>query len=49
MNYDTKFDDLKDVLVEKLFTIVSGKTAQGVQTILGEEVFQKVKSIHLKC
>ena len=28
--YDAKFDDLKDVLVEKLFAIVGGKTAQGV-------------------
>ena len=25
-----KFDDLRQVLIEKLFTILSGKTAQGI-------------------
>ncbi len=41
--YDAKFDALKDVLVEKLFTIVGGKTAQGVTNDLGETVFPKGK------
>jgi DNA-directed RNA polymerase subunit beta len=46
--YDTKFDDLKSVLVEKLFTIVGGKTAQGISNDLGEDVFPKGKKFTLK-
>ena len=43
-----KFDDLRDILVEKLFTIISGKTAQGVVNDLGEVVFPKGKKYTLK-
>ncbi|TDI71212.1 MAG: DNA-directed RNA polymerase subunit beta [Bacteroidetes bacterium] len=46
--YDTKFDSLKDVLVEKLFSILGGKTAQGVTNDLGEVVFPKGKKYTLK-
>ncbi len=46
--YDAKFDELQDVLVEKLFTIVNGKTAQGVFNDLGEEVLPKGKKFTLK-
>jgi DNA-directed RNA polymerase subunit beta len=46
--YDKKFDDLKAILVEKLFAIVGGKTAQGIQNDLGEEVFPKGKKFTLK-
>jgi DNA-directed RNA polymerase subunit beta len=46
--YDKKFDDLKGVLVEKLFTIVNGKTCQGVQNDLGEDVLPKGKKYTLK-
>ncbi|HRV54962.1 MAG: DNA-directed RNA polymerase subunit beta [Flavobacteriaceae bacterium] len=46
--YQKKFDDLKDVLVEKLFEIVSGKTAQGVYNDLGEEVLPKGKKFTQK-
>ena len=46
--YDKKFDDLRDILVEKLFTIVNGKTCQGVQNDLGEEVLPKGKKFSLK-
>ena len=46
--YDTKFDDLQSVLVEKLFTIVGGKTAQGISNDLGEDVFPKGKKFTLK-
>ncbi|MCW5520661.1 DNA-directed RNA polymerase subunit beta [Aureitalea sp. L0-47] len=46
--YDAKFDDLKDILVEKLFAIVGGKTAQGVMNDLGEVVFPKGKKYTLK-
>ncbi|RLD30772.1 MAG: DNA-directed RNA polymerase subunit beta, partial [Bacteroidetes bacterium] len=46
--YETKFDNLKDVLVEKLFSILGGKTAQGVTNDLGEVVFPKGKKYTLK-
>ncbi|MBT8272168.1 MAG: DNA-directed RNA polymerase subunit beta [Bacteroidia bacterium] len=46
--YDKKFDELKSILVEKLFQIVGGKTAQGVFNDLGEEVFPKGKKFTLK-
>ncbi len=46
--YDAKFDALKDVLVEKLFAIIGGKTAQGVTNDLGETVFPKGKKYTLK-
>jgi DNA-directed RNA polymerase subunit beta len=48
VTYDAKFDSLKDVLVEKLFTIIGGKTAQGVMNDLGEVVFPKGKKYTLK-
>ncbi|NDG46237.1 MAG: DNA-directed RNA polymerase subunit beta, partial [Flavobacteriia bacterium] len=46
--YDEKFDALKSILVDKLFTIVNGKTCQGVQNDLGEEVLPKGKKYTLK-
>ncbi|ULC58961.1 DNA-directed RNA polymerase subunit beta [Flaviramulus sp. BrNp1-15] len=46
--YDRKFDDLKAILVEKLFAIVNGKTAQGIFNDLGEEVLPKGKKFTLK-
>ncbi|AXT19415.1 DNA-directed RNA polymerase subunit beta [Flavobacteriaceae bacterium AU392] len=46
--YDNKFDDLKAILIDKLFVIVGGKTAQGVSNDLGEEVFPKGKKFTLK-
>ena len=46
--FDAKFDGLQDALVDKLFTIVSGKTAQGVSNDLGEVVFPKGKKFTLK-
>ncbi len=47
-NYDLKFNGLKELLVEKLFAIVNGKTCQGVQNDLGEEVLPKGKKYTLK-
>ena len=47
-NYDLKFNSLKELLVEKLFAIVNGKTCQGVQNDLGEEVLPKGKKYTLK-
>jgi DNA-directed RNA polymerase subunit beta len=46
--YEVKFQELKEVLVEKLFAIVGGKTAQGVTNDLGEVVFPKGKKFTLK-
>jgi DNA-directed RNA polymerase subunit beta len=46
--YDKRFDDLKAVLVEKLFAIVNGKTAQGIYNDLGEEIIPKGKKYTLK-
>jgi DNA-directed RNA polymerase subunit beta len=46
--YDVKFDELKSVLVEKLFSFLSGKTCQGVMNDLGEEVMPKGKKFTLK-
>ena len=48
LKYETKFEELKSVLVEKLFTIVNGKTAQGVFNDLGEEVLPKGKKFSQK-
>ena len=46
--YDEKFEDLRKVLVKKLFTVLSGKTSQGIYNDLGEEVFPKGKKFTLK-
>ena len=47
-NYDVKFEELRGIMVEKLFSIVNGKTCQGVQNDLGEEVLPKGKKYTLK-
>ncbi|MGA9326509.1 MAG: DNA-directed RNA polymerase subunit beta, partial [Salegentibacter sp.] len=46
--YEAKFAVLQSELVEKLFAIIGGKTAQGVQNDLGEEVLPKGKKYTLK-
>jgi DNA-directed RNA polymerase subunit beta len=43
MEFEVKFVELKDKLIEKLFLIVNGKTSQGVMNDLGEEVLPKGK------
>jgi len=43
IEFETKFVELKDKLIEKLFLIVNGKTSQGVMNDLGEEVLPKGK------
>ncbi len=47
-SYDGKFLELKNVLVEKLYSVLSGKTSQGVFNDLGEEVFPKGKKFTQK-
>ncbi|MEH6406012.1 MAG: DNA-directed RNA polymerase subunit beta [Leeuwenhoekiella sp.] len=46
--YDVKFDEHKNLLVDKLFQLVNGKTAQGVKNDLGEEILPKGKKFTLK-
>ncbi len=48
MEYEVKFQQLKDVLVEKLFTLINGKTSQGVLNDLSEEVLPKGKKYTMK-
>jgi DNA-directed RNA polymerase subunit beta len=47
-SFVSKFDALKERLVEKLFQLVSGKTSQGVFNDLGEEILPKGKKYTLK-
>ncbi len=42
-SFISKFEALKDQLVEKLFNLISGKTSQGIYNDLGEEVLPKGK------
>ena len=39
--YETKQDELKDVLINKLMTLTKGKTSQGVKDFLGDEIIEK--------
>ncbi|WP_298519324.1 DNA-directed RNA polymerase subunit beta [uncultured Kordia sp.] len=48
LEYASKFEELRGILIDKLFTIVNGKTSQGVQNDLGEEVLPKGKKFTLK-
>ena len=48
VQFEVKYNELKSVLVEKLFTIVNGKTSQGVMNDLGEEVLPKGKKFTQK-
>ncbi|HLW14210.1 MAG TPA: DNA-directed RNA polymerase subunit beta, partial [Flavobacteriaceae bacterium] len=46
--YEALFTALHDTLVEKLFAIVGGRTAQGVTNELGEVIFPKGKKYTLR-
>jgi DNA-directed RNA polymerase subunit beta len=46
--FHVKFEELRNRLIEKLFGIVGGKTAQGVQNDLGEDTLPKGKKYTLK-
>lgn len=41
--FEVKFEELRNILIEKVFSLVGGKTAQGVQNDLGEDVLPKGK------
>ncbi len=43
LKYDKIFEDLKSKLVEKLYSMLSGKTCQGIFNDLGEELIPKGK------
>ncbi len=47
-SFAAKFEALKERLVDKLFTLVNGKTSQGVFNDLGEEVLPKGKKYSQK-
>ncbi len=47
-SYDIKFSELKDILVNKLYSVLNGKTSQGIFNDLGEEVFPKGKKFTQK-
>ena len=47
-SYDLKFSELKNILVEKLYSVLNGKTSQGIFNDLGEEVFPKGKKFTQK-
>ena len=46
--FDTKFSELKNILVDKLYSVLNGKTSQGIFNDLGEEVFPKGKKFTQK-
>jgi len=48
VKFSAKFEELRSVLVEKLFSLINGKTSQGVQNDLGEEILPKGKKFTLK-
>ena len=47
-DYDTLFQDLKSKMIEKLYSIINGKTCQGIFNDLGEELIPKGKKYSLK-
>lgn len=47
-DYKKKFDTLTNILIEKLSVLVNGKTSQGIQNDLGEEIVSKGQKFTLK-
>ena len=47
-SFVSKFEELKDHLIEKLFGLINGKTSQGIHNDLGEEVLPKGKKFTQK-
>ncbi|MFK8267897.1 DNA-directed RNA polymerase subunit beta [Capnocytophaga cynodegmi] len=47
-NFNSNFQSLKDKLVKKLFSLVDGKTSQGVLNDLGEEIIAKGRKFTVK-
>ncbi len=47
-DFEAKYENLRQRLIEKLFALVNGKTAQGVKNDLGKDIFPKGKKFTLK-
>ena len=47
-SYDVRFSELKNILVDKLYSVLGGKTSQGVFNDLGEELIPKGKKFTQK-
>jgi len=47
-DFEVKYEALRLRLIEKLFALVNGKTAQGVKNDLGKDIFPKGKKFTLK-
>ncbi len=47
-DFESKYTQLKELLIDKLFRVVNGKTCQGVYNDLGEEIMSKGKKFTLK-
>jgi len=47
-DFEVKYETLRQRLIEKLFALVNGKTAQGVKNDLGKDIFPKGKKFTLK-
>jgi DNA-directed RNA polymerase subunit beta len=48
VEFSVDYDKLRNILIEKLFSLITGKTSQGVQNDLGEEILPKGKKFTLK-
>ncbi len=48
VEFTVKYDNLREVLIDKLFGLINGKTSQGVQNDLGEDILPKGKKFTLK-
>ena len=48
VEFSVKYDQLREVLIDKLFSLINGKTSQGVQNDLGEDILPKGKKFTLK-
>ena len=48
VEFSVEYDKFRNQLIEKLFTLINGKTSQGVQNDLGEEILPKGKKFTLK-
>ncbi len=48
VEFTIEYDKLRNTLIEKLFSLINGKTSQGVLNDLGEEILPKGKKFTLK-
>jgi len=48
VEFSVEYDKLRNILMDKLFALINGKTSQGVQNDLGEEILPKGKKFTLK-